>query len=326
MEERIIRQTGLPLGFVASGALRGRAPWGLVWNLVKMKIGYFQALAHLLRFRPAAVLATGGYGCVPAALAARTWRIPVLVYLPDLRPGMAVRFLARVAQRVAITASEAARYLPAGKTVVTGYPVRPELQPLRKAEARKRMGLPENANVMLVVGGSRGARTLNMAIADALPQWVELGWVVHSCGPEDLPLMTSKRNDLPAPSQSRYLPFAYLEEEMSWALSAADLAICRAGASTLGELPAFGLPAVLVPYPYAGEHQKWNAVYLAEQGAAVIMPNAEAQEGNLLPLVRSLFAEPGRLAAMASQARTLATPEAADSIAWEVIKLAGYSS
>ncbi len=322
MEEQIVTRAGLPMESIASGALRGRSPWGLAANLGQIAAGTVQGIGVLRRFNAQAILATGGYGCVPAVLAGWLLRIPSLVYLPDMRPGMAVSLLARLARKVAITAEEAATYLPAGKTVVTGYPVRPELQPLPRGEARSRLDLPAEGRVLLILGGSRGAHSLNEAVFQGLDELVELGWVVHSCGREEYSSMLARRDRLAEAQQDRYRPYPYLGEEMSWAVSAADLAVSRAGASTLGELPAFGLPAILVPYPYAGAHQRWNAEYLAARGAAVILPDEDLRRGQFLPLVQSLLTDGPKLGDMAERSRTLTQPQAASHIARELIGLA----
>ncbi len=323
MEERIVRQSGLPMAFVSSGALRGRSPWGLAANLGRMVAGIVQGWRLLGQFQAQGILATGGYGCVPIVLAGRLRGIPTLLYLPDLRPGLAVSFLARFAHRVALTAKGAATYLPAGKTVVTGYPVRPELQPLPKKEARQKLGLPIQGQILLVLGGSQGAHSLNEAVFQNLDELVALGYVVHSCGREEYSSMVQRRDRLPQALQERYHPYAYLGEEMSWALAAADLVVSRAGASTLGEFPAFGLPSILVPYPYAGEHQRYNAEHLAAYGAAVVLPNADLQRDALVPLVQQMLTDDHKLAEMSSAARSLATPGAARAIATELLCLVG---
>jgi UDP-N-acetylglucosamine--N-acetylmuramyl-(pentapeptide) pyrophosphoryl-undecaprenol N-acetylglucosamine transferase len=273
------------------------------------------------RERPAALFATGGYASVPVALAAWVLRVPTLVYLPDIEPGLAVRVIGRLATRVAVTVEDSRSYFPAQKVVVTGYPVRAEFYGLDQAAARITLGLAPDERVFLVLGGSRGARSINQALSGVLEQVLELAQVVHVSGELDWAWVAERRAELPAALQARYRAFPYLHEEMGSALAAADLALCRAGASTLGEMPFFGLPAVLVPYPYAWRYQRVNADWLAERGAAVRLDDERLAE-ELLPTLRRLLDNRARLRGMAQRMRALARPGATTRLAAELLALA----
>lgn len=322
MENDILRRAGpqVPTAAIQAAALRGRAPWTMARNAALLAQGAAQARQVLAEFQPEAVLVTGGYVSVPVGIAARQKRIPLVVFLPDVVPGLAVRFLARLAGRVAATTPASARYLPRGKLVVTGYPVRPELFTLARAEARARLDLPPAATVLLVYGGSRGARSINRAVGAGLAGLLERATVLHVCGQEgDDVELRQQAGRLPPPLQARYRLYPYLHDEMPAALAAADVAICRSGASTLGELPAVGLPAVLVPYPYV--HQEENADYLVRSGCAVKVPDAQLHTragapdpAALLAALRPLLEDPARRSAMAAAARQIAHPEAAAAI------------
>ena len=194
----------------------------------------------------------------------------LFIYLPDIEPGLAIKFLARFARRVAVTTTEARQFFKPGLTVVTGYPVRAELFPAPatagespKVAARRRLNLQDDLPVLLVFGGSRGARSINQAVAAQLEDFLAVSQLVHVTGSLDETWVHARREALPARLQARYHVSVYLHEDMTAALLAADLVISRAGASVLGEFPAVGLPAILVPYPYAGAHQALNADYLA---------------------------------------------------------------
>jgi UDP-N-acetylglucosamine--N-acetylmuramyl-(pentapeptide) pyrophosphoryl-undecaprenol N-acetylglucosamine transferase len=154
-----------------------------------------------------------------------------------------------------------------------------------------------------------------------LSRLLERAQVVHLTGELDWPEVESRRVGIPAALASRYHPYAYLHEEMGAAFAAADLAISRAGASVLGELPLFGLPAILVPYPHAWRYQKVNADYLAGRGAAIVIPDEELP-AQLEPTVHSLLDDPGRLRAMSEASRRLAHPDAAQAIADQIMRLA----
>ena len=270
--------------------------------------------------RPAALFVTGGYASVPVALAARMLRAPILVYLPDIEPGLAVRFIARLAAKVAVTVEDSRIYFPVRKVVTTGYPVRAEFHELGRNQARAALGLASGESVLLVMGGSRGARSINQALSGVLEQMLELTQVVHVSGELDWPWVVERHEELPAVLKARYHAFPYLHE-MGSAMVVADLTVCRAGASTLGELPFFGLPAVLVPYPHAWRYQRVNAEWLTGRGAAVQLDD-ERLADELLPTVRRLLDDRPALAEMAERMRALARPNAAARLAGELGSLA----
>ena len=319
-EAGIVDRAGFPFRGIRSAPIRGRLPWEMAANGAQMAMGTAQARGVLRDFRPQVVLSTGGYASFPVALAARSRGVPLAVYLPDLYPGWAVRAIARLAQRVAVTAVESLRRLPAGKSAVTGYPVRDEFWRATRAGGRERLGLDPEEKVLFVTGASQGAHSINKAIASELPGLLQLCEVVHLCGDADEPWLSDIRHGFPDELRSRYHLFGYLHDDTPWAMAAADLAICRSGASGLGELPAVGLPAILVPYPYAGGHQSLNARYLERHGAAVILE--DSQLGGLLPIVGQLLHDENRLRDMRAASRRLARPDAARRIAHILLDLA----
>jgi UDP-N-acetylglucosamine--N-acetylmuramyl-(pentapeptide) pyrophosphoryl-undecaprenol N-acetylglucosamine transferase len=201
----------------------------------------------------------------------------------------------------------------------------------RKDTARAALNLDADLPLLLVFGGSRGAHSINQALLAALPQLLPICQVVHISGQLDWPAIGDAGMQIAAElaatagrSDVRYHPYPYLHDEMVQALAAADLVIARAGASVLGEFPAVGLPSILVPYPYAGQHQDANAAYLADRGAALVVPDSELA-GRLAPAVLGLFTKPERLAAMAAGTRALARPDAAAAIGQKLRQLAGVT-
>ena len=322
MEERLAARAGLAFETIETGQLRGRDPWTAARNLYRMFRGLRRSLRLVDSFDPDVVLVTGGYVCAPVVLAARWRGRPVLIYLPDLTPGLAIRWLSRLSQQVAVTCPEAARHFP-GKALVSGYPVRQTL--LRAAEnraaARRAFDLDPQEKTLLVFGGSRGARSINRALMACLPRLLPVCQVIHVSGHLDWPWMEEEAGKLPPPLRARYRPFAYLHEEMAQALAAADLVVSRAGAATLGEYTVLGLPSLLVPYPYAGRHQEANARYLANHGAAQILDDAALSE-RLLPMLLTLLNDETALKRMGERAHALARPQAAMRIAEALITLA----
>jgi UDP-N-acetylglucosamine--N-acetylmuramyl-(pentapeptide) pyrophosphoryl-undecaprenol N-acetylglucosamine transferase len=315
-------RAGVPFEAIESGQVRGMSPWVAARNLLKAGHGVRQAGQLIARFRPEVVFVTGGFVAGPVVLAAWRAGVPVLIYLPDIEPGLAIRRMSRFARRVGVTFPEVARWFP-GKAVVTGYPVRQEILALtgQRAQARAQLGLLADLPVLLVFGGSRGARSLNQALAHALPALLPHCQVVHISGTLDWPAVKIQAQSLADELRLRYHAYPYLHDEMPLALAAADLVVARAGASTLGEFPALGLPSILAPYPYSGQHQEVNADYLAQRGAAIKLPDSELN-AQLVPAVLHLLQNPAELAAMSQAARSLAQPAAAEAIGRELQRLA----
>jgi UDP-N-acetylglucosamine--N-acetylmuramyl-(pentapeptide) pyrophosphoryl-undecaprenol N-acetylglucosamine transferase len=274
-------------------------------------------------FKPDVVLATGGYASVPAVVAAWLRRCPVLVYLPDILPGLAVRFLSRLARRVAVSFDASLAHFTAGKAVATGYPVRQALYSGSGRSGRKQLGLDPDLGTVLILGGSRGAHSINAAVSEALEGLLEKAQVVHIAGVTDVTWLKERREALPIGLRERYHVYEYLHAQMAGALLAADLAVARAGAATMGEFAAVGLPSVLVPYPYAGHHQEANADFMVSRGAALKMPDSEMGNGALAQVVGELLSDSQRRARMAQNASGLARPDASSAIALELALLAG---
>lgn len=327
MEEDLVKRAGIPYESIPAAGVHGVGPRAMPGNLVRLGRGLSRARRILRRYQPQAVLFTGGYVAVPMALAARLWRpagrrVRSLVYVPDIEPGWALKVLVRMADHVALTTPGSQDYLPQRTArSVTGYPLRQELLGWQRSEARQKLGLQDDLPVFLVMGGSRGAHSINQALFEALPALLPEMQVIHASGQLEWAEAQQKRQELPAGLAGRYHAYSYLHDEIGAALAAADLVLSRAGASTLGEYPYFGLPAILVPYPYAWRYQRVNADFLAQKEAAVVL--ADASLGTeLISTVRSLVSDPARLQKMAQAMRSLAHPQAADKIAGLLMELA----
>lgn len=317
VDEQVLAREGIDFRAVSASALRVRSPLRFARGLADLARGALQARSHLWRFHPQAVFATGGYASAPVALAARSLKRPLLVYLPDVRPGWAVRTMARLATRIAATVDDSLPYLPRGKAAVSGYPVRPDFFQATREEGRHRLELDSTAKTLLVAGGSQGAHALNQVVAANLPALLELCQIVHLSGADDFEALRRHRDALPEATSRRYRLHAYLPD-MAFAMAAADLALMRAGASTLGELPLAGLPAVLVPGAFSD--QAANAAYLADHGATVVLPENRIAEA--VPIIKRLLQDDPRLEAMSQAMRSLARPDAADNIATMLMEIA----
>lgn len=320
LEQTLALKAGLAFHHIQAGPLRGKGPLSVARSAARLAWGLGQAWRGLVSFRPHVLLATGGYVSAPAALAARLLRVPLTLYLPDIEPGWAIRFLTPFARRIAVTSAISQAYLPAGKVVETGYPVRAEIWGLEKGEARRRLGLSEDLPTLLVMGGSRGARSINQSISETLGELLQVCQVLHICGPHDEARLREAAARLGQALAPRYTLHPYLHAQLPWALAAADLALSRAGASVLGEYPAAGLPSILVPYPYAGSHQGKNADFLSRAGAALVVSNG--QMGSLQVTLRELLQDQARLARMGREAKALRRPQAARDIAALLVEMA----
>ncbi|MFA7249873.1 MAG: UDP-N-acetylglucosamine--N-acetylmuramyl-(pentapeptide) pyrophosphoryl-undecaprenol N-acetylglucosamine transferase [Dehalococcoidia bacterium] len=309
-ERAVAEHAGIPYRAIPASQVRGRSPIRLATGLARLWRGSQVAARLLAEDRPAAVFATGGYAAAPVGRAARRAGIPLVVFLPDVHPGWAVRFLARYATTVACSVSRSLASLPARKTVVTGYPVRQQFLDATREEGIARFGLDPSLKTLLVAGGSLGAHQINLAIAEGLRALLEQSQIIHVSGVDEEHWLRRERDRLPEWMRARYHLHAYTEE-MAYAMRAADLAVTRAGASTLGELPVTGLPAIVIPGSFSDQHV--NADYLASEGAAITLPTMRLDE--LEPLILGLLEDTPRRESMATAMRGLAHPDAAETLA-----------
>ena len=347
-------RSGIPFDAVPAGGVHGLGPLRAAWNALKLAAGVVRAAGMARAFKPHALLVTGGFVSVPAALACWLRRTPILVVLPDVEPGLAVKFVSRLATRVAVSVDESLQFFPKGphKTIVTGYPIRPGLARATRADAIRRFGLEPGRKTLLVFGGSKGARSLNRATASILDTLLARYQVIHISGPTDAAEARARREALPDEMKGRYHLFEYLHDpaergvlsaapspslrsgsglrlpasasssDMGLALAAADLVVSRAGASTLGEFPLFGLASILVPYPHAWRYQKVNADYLASRGAAIRLEDEDLMR-DLLPAIERLMNGDAERQRMQACARALARPQAAAHAAAVLAELSG---
>lgn len=301
MEEELVRRSNIPYQSIPAAGLHGVGWRALPGNLNRLRKGFSASMRILAGFRPHLNLYTGGYLAAPIALA--SWmqgknRPAQLVFVPDVEPPMSLYYLGNFADRIAVSVDESHRFFKnSEKVITTGYPTRQALDHWTRPQALSLLGLDQDLPVLLVLGGSKGARSLNRALTANLPELLKICQVIHVTGNLDWPEIQVSRENLDRDFSRRYHVFPYLHDEMGAALRSADLVISRAGASILGEFPLFGLPAILVPYPHAWRYQKVNAQYLASRDAAIIIQDHELFE-RILPMVATLLSNPDQLARM----------------------------
>ena len=313
MEAALVQRAGYRFMGIPSAGLHGVGLKALPGNLLRLSKGLRAAGKIIKQFQPDGLLLTGGYVSIPVAIAGR--KIPSLLYVPDIEPAQAVSLIARFAERIAVTTPDSTRFYPQkSKVTVTGYPTRSELKAMDPLEARQKLDLKPEKHVVMVFGGSQGAQSMNRSLYPQLPTLLKRFQILHLCGETKWEETLSETEKIPADVRGEYHPFAYLHaDEMNAAFSAADLAVSRAGAAVMGELPLFGLPAVLVPYPFAWRYQQINARYLEQHGAAIVLQDADMR-GSLTGLLYQLFDNPDTLSRMSASMRSLATPTAAETI------------
>lgn len=311
-ERQVLERNGIWFERVPSAPVRGRGPLQLGRSGSRLVLGMLTAIRKLRRFNPDVIFSTGGYGSFPASVGARFLRRPLVVYLPDVSPGWAVRAETKLATVMATTSEAALAFLPREKTRVTGYPVRSTFFIQKREDVRKRLGLTESASMLLIAGASQGAHAINQAVFKGLRSLVNVAEVYHITGKDDHDDAAGFQTLLGETLARRYHP-APFREDLPELMLAADLAIMRAGASVLGELPAASLPAILVPGTFAGGHQRDNARWLADAGATVVLE--EGDIAGMSELALRLLEDDDRLAQMRQAAAKLAKPNAAADIA-----------
>ncbi len=317
IEARILPELGLPLQTIDISGLVGKG-WGRKFALLpQLAKSLVQSRAVLDVFRPDVVVGVGGYASGPVLLAAHFMGFPTLIHEQNAWPGLTNRLLARWADRVCLSFPEADRAFHMGRTVLTGNPLRPGMANCPP--------LPEGDPVLLVFGGSQGARAINDGILAALPKLERLRGrltIRHQTGSDDLERVKAGYRAA-GWDTGGVTPFI---QEMAEAYAQAHLVVCRAGATTIAELTACGRPAVLIPYPHAaGNHQTANAEALVRQGAAMLLPQSEIAAGNLSTLVGDLLLDRDLLLSMARAARSLGRRGAADLILRECRAISGVA-
>ena len=260
------------------------------------------------RFKPQVVLGMGGFTSTAPILAGRLRGLPTFVHESNAIPGKANRVTARLVRAVFLGFKECAQFFPRVPTEFTGTPIRQSLQRIDRVVARQRLGLRDDLPTLLVMGGSQGASGINQAMIKSLPFLHDAGLqVIHLSGPRDEQLLADnyRRENIPA----YVAPFHHAMEE---AYSAADLAIARSGAASLSELAVFGLPAILIPFPYAADdHQTRNAEIFARADAARILKESEIVDDVLARAIRGLLSDPEKPRCMAQNVARLAPKNAA---------------
>ena len=331
LETEIVPMAGFRLATIKAGKLRRYISWQTITGVMRVPLGVMQAINIVGKFRPGVAFTSGGYVAVPAGLAARFNRVPLLMHQQDVPPNLSNRLVAPLATRISVAFADSLAYFPERKTLQLGNPIRQAMLDVRQVlpqEARKQLGFEGQEPLLLVTGGSQGARHLNQMVGEALPNLLAHCQVLQISGKELFnethELSDSVLSVKDEALRRRYRLVAYLNEEMPMALQAADLVLCRSGASTLSELAVLGKPSILVPLPPAigSSPQEANAAMFGRREAAEVIKDNDLKPQVLVERVQSILASSTLLEAMANAARSFAKPQATQEIAAELIKIA----
>jgi UDP-N-acetylglucosamine--N-acetylmuramyl-(pentapeptide) pyrophosphoryl-undecaprenol N-acetylglucosamine transferase len=290
----------------------------LVLDPLRLAASVPQAYALLGRLRPRAVFTSGGYLGIPLVMAARARGIPSLVWEGNVVAGRATAAVGRLASRVAVSFPPTLSTFR-GRAFVSGTPIR-AFDGADRRTARASFDVAPDDRLLLVFGGSQAVARITAALTESLERLLVDWRVLHIAGESGLAAAEATRASLRGELAERYLPVAYLTDRMTDALVASDLVLGRAGSSTCAEATAVGVASILVPYPYAGAHQRANAAYLADRGAAVMIADEELDGDRLLVEAKRLRDDATR-APIAAAASALGLPHAADTIAAELLAM-----
>jgi UDP-N-acetylglucosamine--N-acetylmuramyl-(pentapeptide) pyrophosphoryl-undecaprenol N-acetylglucosamine transferase len=309
MEERLVPRHGIPTAWIRARAARGK---GLLQKLLlpmNLLYSFWESARHIRSLRPDVVLGMGGYVAFPGGMMASFLGRPLALHEQNAIAGLANRVLAGVADKVMVAFPEALK-----RAEWTGNPVRREIAAVAAPE--QRFAGRSGPLRLLVVGGSLGAQALNEAVPRALALLAQRPRVVHQSGEKHLEAL--RAHYAAAGVEGELVAFI---DDMARRYAEADLVICRAGAVTVAELSAAGLASVLVPFPHAvDDHQSANARFLAERGAAILLPQGELTPQRLAEIIARL--DRPALAEMARRARELGKPEAAQVVARRCLEMA----
>ncbi|OGT95627.1 MAG: undecaprenyldiphospho-muramoylpentapeptide beta-N-acetylglucosaminyltransferase [Gammaproteobacteria bacterium RIFOXYB2_FULL_38_6] len=324
--EELLIQENAQHRIIMAGKLRRYASLQNIFDIFKIPVGIIQALWHLFFFMPNVIFSKGGYGSVPVVIAAWIFRIPVVIHESDIIPGLANKICSALAQKIAISFPESAQFFSSkkkNKLALTGNPVRLELLNGTLEEAKKIFGLSGLKLVLLVLGGSQGAKIINDVISSSLPLLISRCEIIHQCGSNNYEEI---KKDMEGRQPQGYFLFPFLDEnQMKQAYAAANLVISRAGAGTIAEIATLGKPSILIPLPNsAADHQLKNAMSYAESGSAMIIDQMNLTPHLFQDLIFNLLDNTDLLKKMSDHAKKFNPPDAARLIAQEILSIAKW--
>jgi len=311
--------------YVTGGKMRRYFSGANFLDFFKIPIGIIQALWHLLWYMPDAVFSKGGYVSFPVAFAAWAYAIPILTHESDSIPGLSNRLIGALSDRIAISYPKTRRYFSESKILLTGNPIRDDINQGDKKVFLEKFNLTQSRPVILILGGSQGAQNINQAIVAVLPDLVKIGQIIHQTGEAKYKeAVKSAREVGIKENRDGYYPIPFIEsEEMKDALAVADIVISRAGANSISEIAANKKPAILIPLSSAANnHQGMNAYSLAENGGAVVLEESNIGKNMLIKRIHDLLQDEELRKKLSENIGNFYHPDAADKLAQGIIDLA----
>jgi UDP-N-acetylglucosamine--N-acetylmuramyl-(pentapeptide) pyrophosphoryl-undecaprenol N-acetylglucosamine transferase len=317
LERKMVPKEGFKIKYITVEGLNKKISLNTIKSLFVGIKGFTQSGRIIKEFKPDLVIGTGGYVCGPVVLSAYLKGIPTIIHEQNAIPGVTNKLLSKFATSIAISFKESEKYFPKNRVHFTGNPIKDSIINLNRDKAREVWGLDRDKPILFVVGGSRGARNLNEAIADIIPKLHEENiQLIFATGENQyehiLKRLEKNKINIKNMKGIKLFPFLF---NMHEALGACDLIISRAGATTLSEITAVGIPAILVPSPYvANNHQEYNAIALEENGAAILIKESQLANNVLFDQINNIIKNKETLKIMAHNSKKLAMIEAADNI------------
>lgn len=335
LETKLIPAAGFRFATVKAGKLRRFVSWRTVTGVARVPVGMAQAIGIVRRFRADVAFTSGGYVAVPTGLAAKLNGVPLLMHQQDVPPNLSNRLLAPLATQISVAFADSVPYFPVRKVVLLGNPIRQailDMQQVTPQQARIRLGFAPDLPLLLVTGGSQGARHLNQVVVRVLPELLTHCQILQISGTklfdETRELAENTLAGLDGAVQQRYRLVPYMDQEMPLALQSAELVLCRAGAATLSELAVLGKPSILVPLPPAigSSPQEANAETFSQKKAAEVIRDENLKPDLLVERVKYIISSNDHLKSMTEAVRSFAKPQATQEIVETIVKMARGST
>ncbi|NSL50781.1 undecaprenyldiphospho-muramoylpentapeptide beta-N-acetylglucosaminyltransferase [Calidifontibacillus erzurumensis] len=313
LEKAIVERENIPFKSIEITGFKRKISFENVKTIIRFIKGTALSKKYIKEFQPDVVIGTGGYVCGPVVYAAAKLKIPTIIHEQNSIPGLTNKFLSRYVDKIAISFEEASSYFPKEKTVLTGNPRATEVLGNDRSKGKQSLGLDEDKKIVLIVGGSRGAKPINDAFLEVLPKVGSKNYqVLYVTGEVHYQDVLREVQKFGNPRNVIIKPFIHNMPEV---LSAVDLIVARAGATTLAEITALGLPSILIPSPYVtNNHQEKNARALGDKGAAIVRLEKEMNGNVLLDDIDRILLDEKLLLDMKRSSEKLGIPLAAKNL------------